>query len=95
MRFAIAQCETVTISDIGEYVEKFLESLEKKRMETGADWMFLMITDILKKDSLLLCTEHKLEKKLPYEKMGKGLYFLPQIMSRKKQLLPDILHIVE
>ena len=50
-----------------------------------------MITDVLKEKSVLLANDYKSNRDLPYKKLRKGVYNMPGVMSRKKQLLPILL----
>ena len=60
----------------------------------GLDWAVLMITDVIHEHSALLCTDHRGNRHLPYSAVGKNIYDMPHVMSRKKQLLPEIIHAV-
>lgn len=94
MRIGIGQCEVTTLSDIDEYAQAYLEALERIRKSRGLDWAVLMITDVIKEKSLLLSTDCRAAVSLPYRQTEPGLYEMPGVMSRKKQLLPEILHCV-
>ena len=50
-----------------------------------------MITNVLNEHSVLLCTDYKANKKLSYRSIEKLIYDMPGVMSRKKQLLPEVL----
>ena len=54
-----------------------------------------MITDILKEHSVLLCTNFKLNMHLQYRPIADRIYDMPGVLSRKKQLLPEILSTVD
>ena len=95
VRFGIGQCEVTTLSDVGEYYTVYRDTLETVKTGKSLDWALLMITDVLREKSLLLCTGYKAERSLPYSALpdapGK-IYDMPGVMSRKKQLLPEIIH---
>ena len=56
----------------------------------------LLITDVMSEDSVLLTAGMKAAvDALPYERESGGALNLPGILSRKKQLLPEILRAVE
>ena len=55
----------------------------------------LMITDVLREKSLLLTTETRHTKKLPWSEMEKDVFDLPGVLSRKKQLLPEVVHALD
>ncbi len=88
----IGQCEVTTLHDCGEYLDTYLEKLELVREKNGLNWAVLMITNVLKEHSILLTTGHKAEKLLPYSSMQEKVYDMPNVMSRKKQLLPEMLY---
>lgn len=91
----IGQCETTTLKDVGDYAEKYLAALEETRKASGLDWAMLMVTDVLREKSVLLVTDYKLNKKLPYSKLLPLVYDMPGVVSRKKQLLPEVVHTMD
>ena len=91
----IGQCEVTTLHDLSEYAQEYLENLEQIRARNGLDWAVLMITDILKEHSVLLCTEHRLNGHLQYHLMENQIYDMPNVLSRKKQLLPELLNVID
>ena len=93
LKIGIAQCEVMTLSDVDTYAEKYLTALEQIKRANGLDWVMLLVTDVMTENSVLLVTDHKMNKKLPYKKKEDQIYLLPGVMSRKKQLLPAILAI--
>jgi manganese-dependent inorganic pyrophosphatase len=54
----------------------------------------LMVTDVMKGDSILFSSPSKYEKKLTYSVISEHVYDMPDVLSRKKQLLPEILNAV-
>ncbi len=94
VKIGIGQCEVTQLNDLNDYAEIFAEGLEAVRIKTGLDWAVLMITDVIHEHSALISTKHKACRHLPYKSIGEKLYDMPGVMSRKKQLLPEILHAV-
>lgn len=94
LKVGIAQCEVMTLTDIGQYAKDYLSALESIKKSKGLDWVMLMITDVMTEYSTLLVTEHNMNKKLPYKKSDSQIFLMPGVMSRKKQLLPAVLSIV-
>ncbi len=90
----IGQCEVTTLDDLDDYADDYAKSLEEVRLSQGLDWAVLMITDVIHEHSALICTQYKGNRYLPYKSIGTNLYDMPNVMSRKKQLLPEILHVV-
>lgn len=91
----IGQCEVTSLQDLDEYSATYLEELEKVREENGLQWAVLMVTDIIRESSILLCTNYKMNKHLQYKEIGKMIYDMPGVMSRKKQLLPELLSVID
>jgi len=94
VRIGIGQCEVTTLNDFNDYAEVYSTALEEVRTSQGLDWAVLMVTDVIHEDSALICTQYKGNRYLPYKSIGTNLYEMPHVMSRKKQLLPEILHVV-
>ena len=90
----IGQCEVVTLKDIDNYKEAYLKTLEEVRVKNSLNWAMLMITDVIKEASVLLTTDFKLNKNIQYRKIEHNIYDMPGVLSRKKQLLPDILSLI-
>ena len=96
VRFGISQAETVTLAQLGEVKEKLQEELFNVKENNKLDWMMLLVTDIIKEESQLITTGFApAEQIFAYKKLGDNLYFLPGVLSRKKQLLPEISRILE
>ena len=93
VRMGIGQCEVTTLSNVGDYAGRYIEALEEIREREGLDWTLLMITDVLREKSVLLATDHKGNRELPYKLKKKQIYSMPGVMSRKKQLLPTLISI--
>lgn len=90
----IGQCEVVTLKDIDDYKEAYLKTLDEVRLKNSLNWAMLLITDVIKEASVLLTTDFKLNKSIQYKKIENNIYDLPGVLSRKKQLLPDILSLI-
>lgn len=94
--FGVGQVEVVSFSDFEEVKESLLKELENQKKEHNLDWAMLMITDIIKEDSVLLTTKFEAGEKLfSYRSTEEHLFNMPGVLSRKKQLLPEVLRIVE
>ena len=92
-KIGIGQCEVTTLKDVDGYADRYLEELGAIAEAQGLDWTLLMITDVLREKSVLLSSDCRAAKDLPYSRMGKGMYNMPGVMSRKKQLLPVLLSV--
>ena len=94
--FGVGQAEVVTTADLPDVLPKLLKALEKQKNADGLDWAMLLITDIIKEESVLICTGFEAaEKRFSYRRSAPHCFLLPGVLSRKKQLLPEILRIVE
>lgn len=92
----VGQVEVNTLADIDEVKAKILASLNSIRKDRHLSWAMLLVTDIIKEHSILLCTPWPAaEKELPYKRLEDNMFDLPTVLSRKKQLLPQILQILE
>ncbi|MBQ5364757.1 MAG: putative manganese-dependent inorganic diphosphatase [Spirochaetales bacterium] len=90
----VGQCEVPTLHDIGDYMQKYLDALQSVREAKHLDWVLLMITDVLRCRSILLSSGHKMEARLSYEQMEPHVFDMHDAVSRKMQLLPEIIYAV-
>jgi len=96
MSVGIAQVEVISLDGVESVMDNFLAALEKVRQDHSLDWSMLLVTDVVSEDSLLLMTAfEKAESHLAFQQKQAGLYHLPGVLSRKKQLLPEILRVME
>ncbi|MCX7788675.1 MAG: putative manganese-dependent inorganic diphosphatase [Spirochaetes bacterium] len=96
IKFGIGQVEVVSFDSVKEVKDRLLAIMEETRQNQQLDWVLLMITNVPKESSLLLSTNHpKLERLLIFSKIDEHMYDLPGVLSRKKQLLPEILQVLE
>ncbi len=92
----IGQVEVVTLEDLEENIEALRNALDHVAERQKLDWVMLLVTNVLKENSKLISRGPALmEEKLIYRKEEEGLFDLPGILSRKKQLLPEILRVLE
>ena len=92
IKFVIAQVNTVSIEDVLKRKEELEMAINKEIESKGLSLFVLAITDILNSNSKIIalgekadCTEKAFDKKLENNTM-----FLEGVVSRKKQLLPNI-----
>ncbi|MDR3412135.1 MAG: putative manganese-dependent inorganic diphosphatase [Formivibrio sp.] len=92
----VGQVEVNTLTDMDEVKTKILSTLSSIRKDRNLSWAMLLVTDIIKEHSILLCTPWpSAERELPYRRLDDNMFDLPDVLSRKKQLLPEILRILE
>lgn len=94
--FGIGQVEVVNLEELEGVKEKLLVGLQAFKNEKGLDWTMLLVTDIIREESVLLTSGFEpAEKRLSYKQTGDNRFYLPGVLSRKKQLLPEILRVLE
>lgn len=95
-RFGIGQVEVQSLSDLEEVITGYLNFLEKLRIADKLDAAMLLITDVIAEDSVLIVAGMQDEmQELHYEELKPSIFNLPGILSRKKQVLPEILRVLE
>ncbi|MCK5735328.1 MAG: putative manganese-dependent inorganic diphosphatase, partial [Spirochaetaceae bacterium] len=96
IRFGIGQVEVQTLTGLEDVIPRLNSSLIKIKDIKALDGTMLLITDVMSEDSILLLQGLKnAGSVLPYELMTEGVMNLPGILSRKKQLLPEILRAMD
>lgn len=95
VKFGISQVETTNLNAVNQVKEKLINEIEQQKLQKNLDWLMLLISDIISGDSVLISSNHPLEKIFSYKKLEKNMYYLPGVLSRKKQLLPEILNLLE
>jgi manganese-dependent inorganic pyrophosphatase len=96
MNFAIAQAEVTSLLQLDEYLEGLREALEQLRRSNGLDFAMLMVTDVVSGSSrLILSNEPPALSGLPYPLQPDKTRHAEGMVSRKKQLLPVVLGLLE
>ena len=95
VHFAIGQAEVMSLEEARSLRERYLAALEAVREKNALDWCMLLITDVIHGNSVLLMTPFRKASALAYDRIAEGTYSLPGVLSRKKQLLPEILRVLE
>jgi manganese-dependent inorganic pyrophosphatase len=92
----VGQVEVGTLTDMSEVKADILAALERVCKERKLSWALLLVTDIISEHSILLCSSWPAaEKGFAYKRLEENVFDLPGILSRKKQLLPEILRIID
>lgn len=91
-KFVIAQVNTVSIEDVLKRQEILEEAINKEIEEKGLSLFVLAITDILNSNSEIIALGPKTEavERAFNKKLENNRAFLEGVVSRKKQLLPQI-----
>jgi manganese-dependent inorganic pyrophosphatase len=94
--FAISQIEVNDIYEIGEYISDLLEALKRLKALNALDFAMLMITDVVQSSSRILMVDQPFVlDDLPYQPQIDGTRLADGVVSRKKQLLPAVLGLLE
>lgn len=93
----IGQVLTLDIDEIKSQEIKYIKTIETKTQEKGYTVMALFITDIMKNGSYLYYNADAkdiLRKSFGLDVIEQGI-FLPDLISRKKQIIPKIMKIMD
>ena len=96
-KFAIAQAEVTDLLQLAEHLEPLTQALDEYKDKSGLDFAILLITDVVRGSSRLIVTSNEppLLDDLPYPPLADGTRDAPGVVSRKKQLLPVVLGLLE
>jgi manganese-dependent inorganic pyrophosphatase len=96
-QFAIAQAEVSDLYEVSDRLDTLNKALQDLRDSKGLDFAMLMVTDVVRGSSRLLLTEAApaILDELPYPPMQDGTRLAEGVVSRKKQLLPGILGLLD
>ena len=94
---AIAQAEVTDLVQLSEHLEPLTKALNDLRDKRGLDFAMLLITDVVRGSSRLLISSNPppILADLPYPPLPDGTRDAPGVVSRKKQLLPVVLGLLE
>lgn len=96
MRFAAAQVEVTNLIQLDEHLSQIETALKELRESRGFDFALLMVTDVVRNTSrILLSNPPPALDDLPYPIQPDGTRLANGVVSRKKQLLPTILGLLE
>jgi manganese-dependent inorganic pyrophosphatase len=96
LKFAIAQVEVTDLLQLDEHRESLLQALNELRERRAQDFAMLMVTDVVDNNSrLLLVNAPPILNDLPYPHLPDGTRRADSVVSRKKQLLPVVLGLLE
>jgi len=94
--FEIAQAEVTDLLQVDKHLEELKIALEKVRTSRGLDFAILMVTDVVRGSSrLVIMNPPPTFDDLPYPASQDGTRHAKGVVSRKKQLLPVILSLLE
>jgi manganese-dependent inorganic pyrophosphatase len=94
--FSVAQIEEVGLHQFWKRKDELLAALEDYRR--GRNYLFsaLMVTDVVRQQSLMLVAgDKKFVDRIDYPEPQPGVFQLLDVVSRKKQLLPYLTHCLQ
>ena len=96
-KFAVAQAEVTDIMQLSEHLNPLTKALDELREKRGLDFVMLLVTDVVRGTSRLLLSSMAppILDDLPYPPMSDGTRDARGVVSRKKQLLPAVLGLLE
>jgi manganese-dependent inorganic pyrophosphatase len=96
LRFAIAQAEVSDLMQLTDHLTNLNIALTELRDKRALDFAMLMVTDVVNGSSRLLLTDEPPQlSDLPYPPQPDGTRLAEGSVSRKKQLLPVVLGLLE
>ncbi|MCQ2378469.1 MAG: DHH family phosphoesterase [Victivallaceae bacterium] len=91
-RFALSQVEESNLSHLLRRREELCAEMRDAMRRESLHFIALMVTDTVRANSkLMILGDESVIEALPYNAGADGIFDLPGIVSRKKQLLPQIL----
>lgn len=94
----VGQVSTINTDEIEDLHQKISGIMDEVIAEKGLDNAFLMITDIMEESSLVVCGGEGGEAiiEAAFEKQAEGdAVYLPGVVSRKKQMIPAIMGVMQ
>ena len=94
--FAISQAEVSDLMEVVDHLPILTEELGRLQRSKGLDFAMLMVTDVVSSSSrLLFANPPAVLDELPYHPLLDGTRLAEGVVSRKKQLLPVVLGLLE
>jgi manganese-dependent inorganic pyrophosphatase len=95
-RISVSQIEVTSTDELLDRTDGIVSALKALRAQKGLFLCALMATDVTRLTSLLFLDADKaLTALVGYPKASEGVFVLKDVLSRKKQLMPTILELVE
>ena len=95
--FAVAQILTLDYEDILKEKEEYVKIIEEIKENKDLNFVILSITDIIKNGSYILFTESSkkyIEAAFSIQNIEQG-YYMENVVSRKKQIVPYLMEILK
>jgi manganese-dependent inorganic pyrophosphatase len=95
-RFSVAQIEEVGFDQFWPRKDELLQELGRFQKRRRFAFSALLITDVTSQSSLLLLVgKQDLLDLVDYPRLEPGIFELRDVVSRKKQLLPYLTHLLQ
>jgi manganese-dependent inorganic pyrophosphatase len=96
LNFAISQVEVSSLNEINGHIATLSKALNDLRDTKKLDFAMLMVTDVVRGSSRLLLSNPPVAlEELPYKPLMDNTRMAEGVVSRKKQLLPVVLGLLE
>ncbi len=94
--FAIAQAEVSDLNEVTKQLEPLTQALDNLRIKKNVNFAMLMVTDVVRGSSrIILSNPPPVLDELPYKPLQDNTRLAEGVVSRKKQLLPVVLGLLE
>ena len=96
-KIMISQVFTLNCEEILNEKEEYIKLIEQMKIDKECDTLLLCITDIIKNGSYILYSkedEEELSVAFNINNLTEG-YYLPGVVSRKRQIVPNIMSIIK
>jgi manganese-dependent inorganic pyrophosphatase len=94
IRFALAQVEESNLELLHRRREELCEAIRQILADDHLDFFGVLVTDAVRINSeFLVLGDRKIIRHLPFVRLDDELFALPGVLSRKNQLLPQILSV--
>jgi manganese-dependent inorganic pyrophosphatase len=94
--FSVSQVEVTNFEALTERLPEVREALHALQEQRKSDFAVLLVTDIVQNNSLLVGVgNNRYLERMPFAHKWDGVWDLPGIVSRKKQLLPTLLGMLQ
>lgn len=91
INYQVAQVNTASIDDVMKNKEEIEKAMEDFMNKNGTQLFVFMITDILENNSqIIVLGKQEIAEKAFNVKINNNTAFLPGVVSRKKQIVPQI-----
>jgi len=95
VKYTVSQIEVDNTDEIFNRKKEFLAELEIERRSQGCLFTALLVTDITKLSSIMLfASDSRFETLIHFPKQEEHIYYLKDVVSRKKQLIPLLSELV-